>query len=221
MRISSLFRTCLVVGLLPFVTVSYATVINFDDLPATNYVSGHVVEPFARLSDQYQSTLGVTFSSSAGYVAVVNLGLGSATSGTNGIGGVTPDNILTYNRNYPVTAWFTDPSDASIKVSTDYVSLRGDLWGSAEFATLNGYDVDGNLVATTTVSDIGGATLTLSTLTPLIHSVTFLGSSTNEDGIAVDDFTFDSAAVPEPATAILLATGLIGVLRRNRSRRAS
>ena len=219
MRIPSLFRASLVAGFLPLVSASYATIIRFDDLPSTNYVSGHFVEPFARLSDQYQSTLGVTFSSSAGYVAVVNLGWGSATSGTNGIGGVTPDNILTYNRNYPVTAWFSDPSDPSIKVSTNYVSLRGDLWGSAEFATLNGYDVDGNLVATTTVPDIGGATLTLTTLTPLIHSVTFLGSSTNEDGIAIDDFTFGSAAVPEPATVILLAAGLAGVLRRNRNRR--
>ncbi|HYE14562.1 MAG TPA: hypothetical protein VD968_09000, partial [Pyrinomonadaceae bacterium] len=52
------------------------------------YPDGSLVPAGARLSTQLQMSDGLSFSSTAGYVALVRLGSGHATSGVNGIGGV-------------------------------------------------------------------------------------------------------------------------------------
>jgi hypothetical protein len=54
--------------------------------------------------------------------------------------------------------------------------------------TLEAFDVDGNLVASQTLPDIGGATLQAAA--PGIHRVRYLGTA-DEGGAAVDDFTFN------------------------------
>jgi len=63
----------------------------------------------AQLSEQLLRSHGVVFTSESGmpYVAVVNLGLGHATSGTNGMGGVDAQNRLQYTT--PVRANFFLP----------------------------------------------------------------------------------------------------------------
>jgi hypothetical protein len=67
--------------------------IDFEMLDAMDFWSGQPIPEAARLSDELATTHGVLFSSGAGYVAVVALGVGHATSGTNGIGGSTPAGI--------------------------------------------------------------------------------------------------------------------------------
>jgi hypothetical protein len=62
-------------------------VIDFEGLSAMTFISGNPIPPSAQLSDTFLFTHGVRFSSGSPYVAVVDLGVGHATSGTNGIGG--------------------------------------------------------------------------------------------------------------------------------------
>ena len=77
-----------------------ADLITFEVIPDVTalgtFFDGTPVPVEARLSDQLRSQ-GVSFSSTAGYVALVNLGGGHATSGVNGIGGVNAAGALKYN----------------------------------------------------------------------------------------------------------------------------
>jgi hypothetical protein len=213
--------------------------LNFDSLPSMDYFSGAPIPAAAQLSTQYLDTYGVSFTSVNPYVAVVNLGVGHATSGTNGIGGSTPVGILTYDRQYPIIATFFSPSHPHATGITDFVSLRGDLAGSNRPITLNAYDVNHQLIATFTTLDVGGATLSVAA--PGIHSVEFLGTA-DTFGVAVDDFTFNSVtpfhhghghghghghhdhwligtlsadngvgAVPEPSTWAMMLLGFAGL----------
>jgi hypothetical protein len=186
--------------------------LDFDSLPSMDYNAGASIPDAAQLSTQYLTTYGVSFTSGSSYVAVVNLGVGHATSGTNGVGGSTPDGILTYAQQYPITATFFDPSNPSVAATTNFVSLRGDLRGSpSQLVTLNAYDVNNQLIATFTTADVGGETL--SAAASGIHSIQFLGSVADVPGVAVDDFTFNSvtAPVPEPSTWAMMILGFIGL----------
>src|SRR5439155_620041 len=80
------------------------------------FLDGMPVPLDARLGAQLQRSDGVSFSSIAGssivgYVALVNLGSGHATSGVNGIGGVDAADTLRYNSSILIT--FTLPGDPS------------------------------------------------------------------------------------------------------------
>jgi hypothetical protein len=187
-------------------------VLNFDELPGMNYISGNPIPQSSQLSDHYLSTYGILFSSGNPYVAVVDLGTSQTTSGTNGIGGSTPLGILTYDRNFQVVAEFFNPSDTSKLAITDFVSVRGDLVGSGLPITLDAFDINGKLIDSFTTNDTGGVTLTVSA--PDIHSVQFLGTM-DQDGVALDDFTFNSvgplSAVPEPASVVLVGIGAIAL----------
>ncbi|MGE0536608.1 MAG: hypothetical protein AB7O68_16680 [Pirellulales bacterium] len=189
------------------------------------YFSGTPIPSDARLSDQFVSTLGVVFSSGAGYVAVVNLGSTQTTSGINGIGGSTPDGILTYDRNDPITATFYDPSNPAIPATTDFVSVRGDLDAtSGQSPALEAFDNLGNLIGTVTLPDVAGQTWSISM--PGIHSVRFNGviNGAFSDGVALDDFRFNPVtAVPEPRSLTLLACGLaaLSILMRQRRKQAT
>jgi hypothetical protein len=187
-------------------------VLNFDELPGMNYISGNPIPQSSQLSDHYLSTYDVLFSSGSPYVAVVDLGTSQTTSGTNGIGGSTPLGILTYDRKFPVVAEFFNPSDPSQLAVTDFVSVRGDLVGSGLPITLNAFDINDKLIDSFTTNDTGGVTLTVSA--PGIHSVQFLGTM-DQDGVALDDFTFNTvgplSAIPEPSSMVLVGIGAIAL----------
>jgi len=143
--------------------------------------------PFAssRLGTQLQLSHGVSFSSDADYVALVNLGSGHATSGGAGIGGVTAANILKYHSAVIIT--FTMPGDPTIPAVTDSVSIRGDNFpNSSGSATMEAFDVNGALLASVAVPDAAGFTLSISTAN--IHSVQI--TQTLSD-IAFDDLHFN------------------------------
>jgi len=195
--------------------------IDFESLPAMNtFVSGNLIPAEARLHDQLLASHGVLFSSGSAYVAVVPLGVGHATSGSNGIGGSTADGILTYNAAYPITISFFDVANPGVMAVTDFVSLRGDQAGTGGelSVSLSAYDVFGVLLGTDTQPDVGGQTLSVSFAG--IHSVVFSGVPVatfgGQGGVGGDDLSFDTPApVPLPPAWFLLASAL-GTLKCRR-----
>jgi hypothetical protein len=166
-------------------------VVDFEAIPGITVMNafgdGCCVIPLgARLSTQLQMSHGVTFSSVAGYVAVVRLGTGHATSGSNGIGGVNVANVLKYNSAVVIT--FNVPGSPSTPGMTDFVSIRGDTNPATGRATMEAFDAEGTLLATVTAADTSvGLTLTIAT--PNIHSIRVTQTLSN---IAYDDLQFNS-----------------------------
>ena len=195
------------IGIASFAPLSISaspTVIDFEDLAGMTFYVGNPVPQASQLSDHYLNTLGVRFSSGNPYVAVVAMGLGHATSGVNGLAG-TDGNGLNTGVN-PIDASFFDPSAPTIRAVTDHVSLRGDLWGGGPPISLIAYDLEGNVIASDTEQDVGGATLIVSAQG--IHSVRYI----NNGSVGIDDFTFNApVAVPEPATFALVGLALAGI----------
>lgn len=188
---------CITVAAMP--TNGFSTLIDFEAMYAMNYLSGYPIPEAARLSDQLASADGVIFSSGAPYVAVVHCEPDCAPSGTNMIGGSTPDGILTYERDWPVVFTFVDPQNPELPATTDYVSVRGDLWADSGMQLeLNAYDIYGVLVGSDDAFDSPGVTLTVTAAG--IHRVEFLGSH-DWCGVALDDLTFNPVEIPTPAAS--------------------
>ena len=180
------------------------TLIDFDNLPATSgFFQGTEIAPQAQLSNQLENQ-GVIFSTGLGanYVAVVPLGLGHATSGTNGISMAAPDNTVTYDAPYYTLIEFVDPSDPSVAGVTNFASIRGDHAGSSNTLTMEAFDINGNLLGTDSKPDVGGETVSLSV--PGIHTVYILTTAQGDSGgIGLDDLSFNS---PVPASRYLAVT---------------
>ncbi|PZN70784.1 MAG: hypothetical protein DM484_27915 [Candidatus Methylumidiphilus alinenensis] len=218
-----LLKTTLIFNLMLFFFYESATaapiVLNLDSLPGMSFWCCSAIPSANQLSTQFLPTDGVSFTSGSSYAAIVDLGLGHATTGTNGIGGSTPTGILTYDRENPITATFFSPSNPSVNAVTNFVSLRGDNYGSGLNVTLNAYGLTGNLLASYTTVDVGGETLSISVQG--IHSVQFLGTHDN-GGVVIDEFTFNKVtSTPIPAAAIFVApalAGVFGISRRKRSK---
>ena len=169
--------------------------LDFEGLPATPiFAEGTFVPPEARLSDQFLTTDGVTLRSASGvpYVAVVNLGVGHAQSGTNGIGGMGSATNVDYAT--PVIAEFFLPKAPATPALTDFVSIKIDTEGTGETVFMDAFDIHGALLGTTSAIDAGGPTLTLSI--PDIHSIAIRGTTTT----AFDDLSFAEVyAIPTPS----------------------
>ncbi len=175
--------------------------INFESIPGITatalYPDGSAIPTGARLSTQLQMSDGVSFSSTAGYVAVILLNSGHATSGVRGMGGVNASNFVKYNQ--PVVITFTMPGSPSTPAVTNFVSIRGDQIASTGSATMEAFNVNGASLGSVRAADVTGG-LTLSISVPNIHSVRLTQTMSN---IAFDDLKFNplSAAASEPPTA--------------------
>src|SRR3989454_10327603 len=179
-----------------------AGVITFESVPGVTamaqFFDGTPVPLDARLGAQPQLSDGVSFSSIAGssivgYVALVNLGSGHATSGVNGIGGVDATNTLRYNSSILIT--FTLPGDPSSPAITNFVSIRGDQFAVVGgSATMEAFDVNGLSLGSVTAADVMGG-LTLSLPIPDIHSI--LITQATGSLIAFDDLTFNPLSSPQ------------------------
>ena len=138
--------------------------------------SGQIVPAAARLSTQFLTTLGVTFTSSSGFVAVVNHGAATP-SAPNLIGGVTAAGALSYLQ--PITLRFFDPSAPGQAATTDWFRIRGDLNElNSGTGTVQAFGVDGALLGSQTLPDTApGMVFTLAITAPGIHRVVITQTS--------------------------------------------
>lgn len=200
--------------------------ITFEEpaLTAMSNSPGAAVPVGAQLSNQFLGTLGASFSSGAGYVAVVDHGFPTLTpTPPNIIGGTTAAGTLDYSA--VITVSFFDPANTASQATTDHVKVLGDLFGlGSGTVTLNAFDRFGNLLGSVTDTDNKplGQGPVLEFDMAGIQSVSFSGTSGT---VGFDNFEFDTvtplaAAVPEPANWALMIAGfgLAGVaLRRRRT----
>ena len=195
-------------------TVAHAaTVITFEESPngltAMVNAPGTVVPLASQLTNQYLASSGVSFTSLAGYAALVNHGVGNPTASIpNIIGGTTADGRLDYDA--AITISFFDIANTSVKAVTDSFKIQGDwvpLGSGQVFATA--FDADGNLLASTSDTDnkifgVSGPVLQFSIAG--IHSVVISGDNGT---VGFDQLEYGTLmAVPEPRTWALLAVGL-------------
>ena len=101
-----------------------AAIVNFDTLPGMLNSPGSTVPAESQLSDAFLSTIGVFFSSAAGFVAVVDHSPYPTVSPPNVISGVTSDGLQSFGT--PIEISFFDPNHPETKGVTDSVTIRGD-----------------------------------------------------------------------------------------------
>ena len=115
---------------------------------------------------------------------------------------------------------FWDTTNSATFGVTNFVQIRGDLIPISGTITMRVFDPLGALLATVTLPDGGGTTLTYNGAN--VHSVEITGTSAT---VAFDDLQFgtvtaiDGVTVPEPSSFALFAGGallLAGVARRRR-----
>ena len=203
-------------------SASASTVINFETAAMSNS-PGSAVPFAAQLSNQYKASQGVSFTSGAGYAAVV-CHCGFTHSGQNIIGGTDVSGNLNYSQ--AITAQFFNTADLSQGATTNFAKIWLDFLplGSGT-VTFQAFDTFGVLIGSTSTID-NGAVQSLSLSLAGIRSVKFFSDNAT---VGFDDFEFGdltpiaNGAVPEPATwAMMIAGfGLVGTTLRSRRRIAA
>ena len=171
--------------------------IDFDSLPGMTNLPGTIVPTVSQLSDQFLTSLGVSFRSQVDYVAVV-VHRPPNVSEPNVIGGVKSNGEMSYGT--PITISFFDPLNPTTKASTDFVQIRGDPFPlSGATATMEVFNAAGQSLGSVTEPDITGG-LTLSMNVAGIHSVLLTqdsGTGSPYDGtIGFDNLEFHSMFFP-------------------------
>jgi hypothetical protein len=198
---------CLGVTVALAVPAGAVVYINFDDMNSggsqygvpvgNNYQGLGIIFTQAWASDYWYTQTG------QGYTSYPTIVYGEADCGYNDVDA------------QPVSAYFVIPG-TNTAAPTDFVELLAAWSDNGRLATLAGYDVGGNLVASDTqVSDGLSATL-LSISAPNIYKIV-VSFDTGDDVNGIDDLYFN-APVPEPSGVVLLGLGVLGagarILRR-------
>lgn len=133
-------------------------------------------------------------------------------------GGNTAAHALSFNYKIGTPSVVASPLDITAPGTDGWVAFS-----ALDFISPNTGAVatlDGNLAANRTV--FSGVLLTGVTLNPgeeIFFRWTDIDNSSNDHGLAVDDFSVSfSSVVPEPATAALAGLGLLAIVLRSRSR---
>ena len=196
------------------------TIITFESLPGMANTPGAAVPAGSQLSNQFLASGGVTFSSGAGYVAVVDhvpaCGAVCTPTPPNIIGGTAANGTLNYG--VPITASFFSTANTNVKATTGFVRVLGETFPDGSTLTLEAYGAGGNLLGTTSVNEgnVFGTGATLSLTLAGIQSVRFYSNGAT---VGFDNFEFGTlTAVPEPASwAMMIAGfGLAGAAARRR-----
>ena len=201
-----------------------ATTITFEEMPggliAMGNAPGAAVPTGSQLTNQYLASNGVSFSSLAGYAALINHGSGNPTASVpNVIGGTSANGAMNYDE--PITISFFDSTNTTVKAVTDSFKIQGDWFGLGighAFATA--FDASGNVLASTSDTDdkpfgVSGAVLQFSISG--IHAVVISGDNGT---IGFDQLEFGALqAVPETGTYVLMLAGLSGLYALAWSRR--
>ena len=168
------------------------TIIDFEGPLGMDFVAGYPVSAGARLTNQY-APHGALFSSMAGYAAILNLGPGHATSGTNGLGGTTFEGLLAYDDSAPIDIIFVNPTNSTAPAITDYFSVRVDRTHTlgTGFFRLEAYNLFDEVINSHIFMDSEDlAELSASG----IHRVRMTGSGTT----AFDDIVFNPVLLASP-----------------------
>jgi len=173
------------------------TIIDFEPplpggLTPVSFVEDTPVTPQARITTQY-GNLGVLMAN----VALVDLGFGHATSGTNGIAGISAIGTVDYGS--PVFFTFVDPLNNTLPWVTDHFAISTDqLGGSLNTTTVSGYDVAGNFLGSVShLETDGSVTLELQGVgaihTIIVESTLMIHLN---GGVGLDDARFGPVSAP-------------------------
>ncbi len=185
--------------------------------PNGSFIQGSAVDAAAEVTNQFES-LGIILGTVGGapYAVLIDLGLGHAVSGTNGIGPANASGDLDYTLNLDI---FLVVPGTTTPAVTDSISIRGDEISIPGNVIFDAYDLDGNLIASGTAPDTPGGTYALSA--PGIHEFQIHSESGT---VAYDDLAFDTPGLqdtgtaPEPATYGLIGSGLAAMVFARRRR---
>ena len=200
-------------------SASAGAVIDFETAAMSNS-PGSPVPVANQLSNQYLASLGVSFTSGAGFAAVV-CHCGFTQSGQNIVGGTNALGNLDYSQ--PVTASFFNTANVTQRATTNFAKIWLDFIPlNSGTVTLQAFDGSGTLLGSTSTPD-NGAVQFLSLNFAAMHSVKFFSDNRT---VGFDDLEFgaltpiSSGVVPEPASWALMITGfgLAGAALRNRRR---
>lgn len=196
----------------PNIANATTTTIDFDSIQGIGTLGGFIPVQ-SRVSDNFQSATGATFSTigGAGFVGVMNYGGSNPFSRPNAISGASGHGDYTNFSQILVT--FSQPGSANLPYTVDFVSVQGfDFTGRINNTIrLLAYDNLGNLIGSDAKQTIGLPLLSVST--PGIASVKFY----SDLGIVgYDNFTVST--IPEVQTYLMMLIGL-GLVASIESRR--
>ena len=188
-------------------------------LVPTSYIQGASVPATARVTDQYLP-IGIRIADAA----LVQLGVGHAASGANGLAGISANGTIDYDQ--AVTFSFYFPGDGSTAGTTDFFAYSPDRGGgSGNVITISAFGLDDALIGQAQFTESGTFASPLAiTGIGQFHKVTV--DQTLYDrasgGIGLDLVQFGDIvlAVPEPATLALVGVAMLGAATTRRRRLA-
>jgi uncharacterized protein (TIGR03437 family) len=189
----------------PTVTLDFEPPLSAGLAPMS-FIQGSAVPFQARITDEFAS-VGVLMENAA----LVNLGVGHAPSGSNGIGPISPNGTLDYAS--PITFTFVSPNDGVSPASTDYFRISGDVaGGSGNTVTVRAYSVDNRLVGSVSQTESNPVVIELQSVgsfQKVVVQSTLASQATG--GIAFDLVRFGSLTPnpSQPPRPAVTAAGIV------------